>query len=497
MTCITLRPALLPAITLAILTTASAAFAQESGRPGLPRQHFRRQRARVAFAAAGPARAAAGRAGPGLGTGRAHRIASKRRSASSPARSNNCSIAISSLKRELHDAARRSAAARAGASGRLSRRRSAAAARRRDGAATCSIPLQHPNAPGVPHTLGSTTTSVRAGAAARIRGDAVGAPGGRQAGAPLDLSTLAGTAVTDPSLGPGTVAPRRRAAAYARPRGSSPSSPQVATLPPSDSPKDNYDLAYGYVLRRDYALAEDGFRAFLQKFPERSAHARRAILAGREPVPAPAISRGGGGLPDRLDEIRNQRARRPTRCCGSASRLRRWARRKPPAPRSAKSCANIRARRSRSSRASTGNRSVSAADGGADLRRRSEDAVRRPCSIPRSRPCGLRWSGFHRAARARGALARRAQARAAASRGDDRSWPAAGIRARGARGEAARRPARRAPSHAALERAQARRPDCRRPRATCAIACSPPPRAAPARATSSPPTRSTTRPRPC
>ena len=41
----------------------------------------------------------------------------------------------------------------------------------------------------------------------------------------------------------------------------------MATLPPSDSPKDAYDLAYGYILRRDYALAEDGFRAFLRRYP--------------------------------------------------------------------------------------------------------------------------------------------------------------------------------------------------------------------------------------
>jgi tol-pal system protein YbgF len=41
----------------------------------------------------------------------------------------------------------------------------------------------------------------------------------------------------------------------------------VATLPPSDNPRDYYDLAYGYVLRKDYALAENGFRAFLQRFP--------------------------------------------------------------------------------------------------------------------------------------------------------------------------------------------------------------------------------------
>jgi tol-pal system protein YbgF len=50
----------------------------------------------------------------------------------------------------------------------------------------------------------------------------------------------------------------------------------AAVAPPSDSSKDSYDLAYGYVLRKDYALAEDGFRAFVQKFPNdrRAADAR-------------------------------------------------------------------------------------------------------------------------------------------------------------------------------------------------------------------------------
>ena len=41
----------------------------------------------------------------------------------------------------------------------------------------------------------------------------------------------------------------------------------AAVAPPSDTPKDTYDLAYGYVLRKDYALAEDTFQAFLKKYP--------------------------------------------------------------------------------------------------------------------------------------------------------------------------------------------------------------------------------------
>ena len=40
---------------------------------------------------------------------------------------------------------------------------------------------------------------------------------------------------------------------------------QLATLPPSRNPKDEYDLAYGYVQHKDYALAEKAFADFLRK----------------------------------------------------------------------------------------------------------------------------------------------------------------------------------------------------------------------------------------
>ncbi len=40
-----------------------------------------------------------------------------------------------------------------------------------------------------------------------------------------------------------------------------------ATLPPGNTAKDEYDLAYGYVLHRDYALAADAFRVFLRQYP--------------------------------------------------------------------------------------------------------------------------------------------------------------------------------------------------------------------------------------
>jgi tol-pal system protein YbgF len=40
-----------------------------------------------------------------------------------------------------------------------------------------------------------------------------------------------------------------------------------AALPPSNTPKDEYDLAYGYVLHKDYGPAADTFRDFLHKYP--------------------------------------------------------------------------------------------------------------------------------------------------------------------------------------------------------------------------------------
>ena len=52
------------------------------------------------------------------------------------------------------------------------------------------------------------------------------------------------------------------------PRNPSGDRPQQMVMAPTNTPKDEYDLAYGYVLRKDYALAEEGLRAFLKKHPE-------------------------------------------------------------------------------------------------------------------------------------------------------------------------------------------------------------------------------------
>lgn len=108
-------------------------------------------------------------------------------------------------------------------------------------------PSQHPAAPGAPRALGSVSGNA-AGASPVMEPEvAVGAPGGRAAGAPLDLSTLSGNIAGAP------------------PQQGARQGTQVATLPPGATPKDEFDLAYGYVLHKDYALAEQAFQTFLKK----------------------------------------------------------------------------------------------------------------------------------------------------------------------------------------------------------------------------------------
>jgi tol-pal system protein YbgF len=143
-------------------------------------------------------------------------------------------------------------------------------------------PSQNPTAPGVGRTLGQVPAGgAQPGPVAQSNpqyqpqpqyqgqppydDEEVGAPGGRAAGAPLDLSR--------PSAGGGYQQGGYQQGGSAndmppsQPRGPGGAGAQVATLPPSDSPRDNYDMAYGYMTRKDYALAEDGFRNFLRRFP--------------------------------------------------------------------------------------------------------------------------------------------------------------------------------------------------------------------------------------
>jgi len=118
-------------------------------------------------------------------------------------------------------------------------------------------PTQHPNAPGAPRLLGGEVTG-RSRVAAAGNDGPLGAPGGRAAGAPLDLTAIAGGALNRPGAGQLPGPPRNPGAAGTR----------LATLPPSATPKDEYELAYGYVLHKDYALATQAFRDFMQRHPD-------------------------------------------------------------------------------------------------------------------------------------------------------------------------------------------------------------------------------------
>jgi tol-pal system protein YbgF len=106
-------------------------------------------------------------------------------------------------------------------------------------------PGQSPNAPGAPRALG--------GGQLPVANDAVGAPGGRGAGEPLDLANTAGSRDPGASLPPQPRDPGATAA--------------LTTLPPSATPRDEFDLGIGYMQRKDYALAEETMRNFAQKYP--------------------------------------------------------------------------------------------------------------------------------------------------------------------------------------------------------------------------------------
>jgi tol-pal system protein YbgF len=107
-------------------------------------------------------------------------------------------------------------------------------------------PSQSPNAPGVPRALGGGQLAIPAEAP-------IGAPGGRGAGEPLDLANTGGAGYPAASPPP----PQRNPNASAG----------LTTLPPSATPKDEFDLGIGYMQRKDYALAEETMRNFAQKYP--------------------------------------------------------------------------------------------------------------------------------------------------------------------------------------------------------------------------------------
>ena len=104
-------------------------------------------------------------------------------------------------------------------------------------------PSQNPTAPGAPRALGGGQLPLPAEA-----------PGGRGAGEPLDLANVNAPRETAGALPPPP--PRNTNATGA-----------LTTAPPSQTPKDEFDLGIGYMQRRDYALAEETMRNFAQKYP--------------------------------------------------------------------------------------------------------------------------------------------------------------------------------------------------------------------------------------
>jgi tol-pal system protein YbgF len=128
-------------------------------------------------------------------------------------------------------------------------------------------PTQNPNAPGAPRTLGTVPAPASSPPPVIMAEPQPGAPRPRTPGEPLDLSTLA-TGIPNT----GTVPPNQPMAGNSPlppPPSRSVSATGVAppVSPATETAKGYYDLAYGYVLRRDYALAEDTFQLFLKKYP--------------------------------------------------------------------------------------------------------------------------------------------------------------------------------------------------------------------------------------
>jgi len=106
-------------------------------------------------------------------------------------------------------------------------------------------PSENPAAPGAPRVLGSLPSQLAPATLPRNEGSVP-------------------TTIGDDSLSRGTTA---AAVTGASPRGPGASAAlSVATGLPS-SPRDVYDLGYGYLQRKEYALAEEAFRDFLKKYP--------------------------------------------------------------------------------------------------------------------------------------------------------------------------------------------------------------------------------------
>jgi tol-pal system protein YbgF len=112
-------------------------------------------------------------------------------------------------------------------------------------------PNDNPNAPGAPRPLGQLPPGQPSAQPQIMTDEAVGARGGREAGAPLDLSTMSGGGAMQPQGAP------------QQPRG-----PNLAAATPApQTPKEQFDLGYASIQRKDYGQAEESLRDFLRRYP--------------------------------------------------------------------------------------------------------------------------------------------------------------------------------------------------------------------------------------
>jgi tol-pal system protein YbgF len=119
-------------------------------------------------------------------------------------------------------------------------------------------PSQNPNAPGAPQALGGGRLPIPADGS-------VGGPRGRAVGEPLDLSN--GAAYPQAGLPQQGGPPPQAGLPPPPPRNPNGTGGGLVTAPPTNSPRDEYDLGIGYMQRKDYALAEETMKNFSQKYP--------------------------------------------------------------------------------------------------------------------------------------------------------------------------------------------------------------------------------------
>ena len=116
-------------------------------------------------------------------------------------------------------------------------------------------PTLNPAAPGAPRALGASTAANEPPPPVPPSGG-----GARVPGQPLDLSSPSDSSSGAAGSRGGDLPPPPQANLSA-----TSGAPAAAPLP--STPKDEYDLAYGYVQHRNFGLAEDTFRDFLHKYP--------------------------------------------------------------------------------------------------------------------------------------------------------------------------------------------------------------------------------------